>query len=81
MPLAYSGSPLCTLENSLMVGVGERRERKYPYASVRVRDGRHESAHMSGMSFPPNAHSMCVSIHLIYPGLIHIHLIMFCVLL
>lgn len=27
MPLAYSGSPLCTLENSLMVGVGERRKK------------------------------------------------------
>ena len=28
MPLAYSGSPLRTLENSLMVGVGERREKE-----------------------------------------------------
>lgn len=60
MPLVHSGTLLCAL-NSLLVENGEGES--IIYASERMWDGRHESAHTSHMAFLPNAHHMCVSIH------------------
>ena len=75
MPWAYSVSRCYTGDFPDSACWGGKRGRKYSCFRESA-DGRFESAHMSGKPFPLPAHSMCVSIHLLCPGLIHVHVIM-----
>lgn len=56
MPLAHSG--IHYVHWRIPYGRGWTEEREHGYASVRLWNGGYKSAHMSGISFPPNIHSM-----------------------
>lgn len=69
--------PVVTVETFLIAHVEERREEESIYVSGRVPMGDLNLLICQASHFPLTTHSMCVSIHSICPGLIHVHVIMF----